>query len=174
MDMSKEEAAKLFKLVPPFTVNMLATAYKRMLLQEHPDHSKAKDATARLGRVLEAYKILKNSASLEVILEEEVTEDGKKLSKLGLGLGAKINGATCGDCSGRGYTTYQERAKCYHADGLPVIFRRGFHRAWCLLCDDTGFRLDKLDKKVHNTCHKCKGCGELPMWNPVLPKGLLL
>ena len=29
------------------------------------------------------------------------------------------------------------------------------------------------NSKTYNTCSKCKGAGEIPMWNPVLPKGFL-
>jgi len=76
----------------------------------------------------------------------------------------------CRKCGGSGQ--FQKKGKCFGCNGAG--WRRPKHRHDpCSTCRGLR-RVEKRNgQKIYNTCGKCKGCGELPMWNPVLPKGLL-
>ena len=82
----------------------------------------------------------------------------------------------CMKCSGTG--SFRMRSgnvgQCFACKGSGWYIRR-FERTFansCPSCLGIGTVASKQVKSYH-TCYKCKGKGELPMWNPVLPKGFL-
>lgn len=76
----------------------------------------------------------------------------------------------CRKCNGSG--TFKNKGKCFACNGAGWMRPKHRHDN-CRTCNGLG-RVEKRNgQKVYNVCGKCKGCGELPMWNPVLPKGLL-
>jgi DnaJ-class molecular chaperone len=76
-------------------------------------------------------------------------------------------------CSGTG--EFSKNGKkigvCYPCKGTGWHVERGFVNR-CQTCH--GLMLVKGKYIDCYTCTKCKGVGELPMWNPVLPRGLLM
>jgi len=76
----------------------------------------------------------------------------------------------CLKCKGSGL--FQGKGKCFGCEGAG--WRRPKNRYDnCRTCNGLGRITKRSGQKIYNVCGKCKGCGELPMWNPVLPKGLL-
>ncbi len=195
------EAVKFLAIVLPVTKNQLKRAYHRRSLQEHPDHSRHPQAEVRFAKLTQAYELLVNhtDAFLETGDSNAVCDDGTKLSKLGKGLGPTTNGMECPECRGRGFRKHATgrnpcmdcftlgvqpvgctkcnrtgvfvvngklKGKCFECDG------RGSRKRACLSCKGAGFT--GSTGVVYAKCNKCEGCGEIPMWNPVLPRGLLL
>jgi len=64
---------------------------------------------------------------------------------------------TCYPCQGSGWVRIQTESPFQNS---------------CPTCKGTTLVEDRR-RKTYHTCFKCKGSGELPMWNPVLPKGFL-
>ena len=76
----------------------------------------------------------------------------------------------CRKCNGSGL--FRGNGKCFGCEGAGWRRSRNHHDQ-CRTCHGLGSVEKRNGRKVYNVCGKCKGCGELPMWNPVLPKGLL-
>ncbi len=79
----------------------------------------------------------------------------------------------CWKCAGTGIFMRNGRAvgKCFACEGSGWRRQDGYGR-WCRTCGTMGVKRVPVRKRYY-TCLKCKGAGELPMWNPVLAKGLL-
>lgn len=167
-------------------------------ISKHPDKTKRFQDVNKAYEVLSADKSI-----IENWGEVTTTTTGQKLADLGKGLGPTTNGATCEECSGFGYRSahgldpcpdcrafgfgdYRFRCKkckgsgkftrngavvgkCFSCNGTGWVRQFGF--GFCQTCDGKGMVERKT--KSYYFCTKCEGKGELPMWNPVLPKGLL-
>lgn len=83
----------------------------------------------------------------------------------------------CKKCRGSGKFTRNGVVvgKCFPCNGAGWIRPSGFGLALglavCQTCNGRGAVERKT--KSYYFCTKCEGKGELPMWNPVLPRGLL-
>ena len=200
--MKTEEALAVLNLKPPFSPNHLKTAYRRAAREEHPDHSKHPEAGDRFRRVQQAYEQLFGNGEVleftESMARATQTDDGTLLSELGKGLGPSTNGRPCDDCSGAGYRSYiigwvactscpiGLPRRCGPCKGTGTFQRPGRRAQRCNRCDGRG-RLQDVCKvcngrmrvpdpnqsRSYSKCLRCKGCGELMVFNPVLPKGLL-
>lgn len=135
--------------------------------------------------------------------EPLVTVAGESLTELGLGLGPSKNGRDCGVCQHRGYNeerpegwkrciwcdcgwSYtqpcqrcqgtgngpkQKPNACPQCKGKAVFHH---HRAVkCRECKGVGGTAVKIGTVLYYMCSNCKGTGEIEIFNPVLPKGLL-
>ena len=108
------------------------------------------------------------------IIEQEIvtvthTEEGDELAKLGRGLGPTTNGVACSECHGVGYRTVHQLAVISGESGWHV------ERSWTNRSQTCHGIMVVMGKNIEcYTCTKCGGKGELPMWNPVLPRGLLI
>jgi DnaJ-class molecular chaperone len=135
---------------------------------------------------------------------KQKTVDGVYFTALGLGLRDPLKNATtcekcnglgrtstknhvlCRNCDGRGwgYTFkcpdclgtgrfFQPRAKrdvtCRRCNGTGYLRFQNAHR--CLTCHGTCF---VEDETVWHFCYHCQGTGEIEIFNPVLPKNLIL
>jgi|WetSurSiteA1Bulk_404760.scaffolds.fasta_scaffold24201_2 DnaJ-class molecular chaperone len=89
------------------------------------------------------------------------------------GIFGDIKELRCGKCSGTGVFMRGGRqvGKCFACDGSGWRPVRNY-LMWCKVCGTRGV-MSVPARKRYYTCEKCKGSGELPMWNPVLAKGLL-
>jgi DnaJ-class molecular chaperone len=203
------EAARFLGLTLPTTKNQVKSAFRRRSREEHPDVSKAKDASDRFNKLVQCFALL-DAASSDVVEEfavEILCSDGTPVANCGNGLGPTTNGATCGSCSGKGFTVYTADAcqDCWEwVNGLFPLYK--VTRVWeykCWVCKGTGMCRDHTcgnckgtgktkdnrkgnhcpsckgtrraprGHKNYDKCLRCKGCGEIPMWNPVLQKGFL-
>ena len=89
----------------------------------------------------------------------------------------------CPQCKGSGSFVPHDMAvkkgmkpKSFGFNDLYGLFGTGRHwpdNHYCNNCGGTGNVLDQTGKKYAVTCSECKGIGEVKMWNPVLPRGLL-
>lgn len=171
---------------------------------DHSKHPQAEERFNNLTKAYEFISTFSDSILKTDTVEgiEAKCEDGTLLSKLGKGLGPTTNGVECGECRGRGFGKHDiggqhpcfdcggylafSRLPCLKCNRSGVYKVNGVARGKCFACNGTGMlnvkcktchgtRWVKEESKiVYNLCLKCKGCGELPMWNPVLPRGLLL
>lgn len=135
------------------------------------------------------------------IRSELSTISGVPLKDLGLGLGPTTNGKDCPRCDHKGYTEnrgYGAKAcpsccvcKRCKGSGYSLKTKSGKYNIICLECNGSGtvepsiFRYCEVcsatrrveDKSEFSTsyrvCALCRGSGELPVFNPVLPKGAL-
>lgn len=207
--MTTVEALGILKLKAPTTWNVVKVRYRQLSKVEHPDVSKHPDAVARFARLAQAMELLRNDPTVFEDYGGVVkTEDGTLLANLGKGLGPTTNGATCGECDGKGYRAVEgggfedcsdcrrgifgdvKELKCWKCEGTGVFMRGGKVVGKCFPCGGSGWRAPRdytmwcrkcgtrgqvqvPARKLFFTCGKCKGTGELPMWNPVLAKGLL-
>jgi DnaJ-class molecular chaperone len=94
----------------------------------------------------------------------------------------------CPDCQSREFMRWEYR--CRKCSGTGVFLARGGKRGECYPCHGTGWLrehgygnrcltcggLGRVEsrERAYNTCYECKGKGELPMWNPVIPRGLII
>jgi DnaJ-class molecular chaperone len=181
--METQTAATLLGVKLPVTKNRLQTAFRQRSLVEHPDHSKHPEANSRFIRLKEAYDLLKDSTSGEVVTEVKdlTTETGEKLSDLGKGLGPTTNGTPCPECSGSGYKelgrfvacpdcrsewtlgwtlgwplykVYEYR--CVRCGGDGVFKVNGVIKGGCYACKATGWYKPKVQSR-HNQCRTCNG-----------------
>lgn len=53
------------------------------------------------------------------------------------------------------------------------IFKHPYLTQLCQFCGGTKTRLTETEQANYHRCWECRGKGEIPMWNPVLPKGRL-
>ena len=216
--MTQEEACRWLRVSLPTTENVIKTAYRRRARQEHPDISKAQDATARMARLIEAYEWVISNCELEHVVGNTsngkgfvLTECGRKVVELGLGLGPLKNGTPCPECNAKGYRAIHSRMKdcpdckmeeygflhleklfrCKRCGGDGVFKINGKAKgecygchgsdwykpknryARCYTCGGLGRVEDRSGAPTYHLCMKCDGTGELEMWNPVIPKGLL-
>ena len=82
----------------------------------------------------------------------------------------------CRKCLGSGLfkMKFGKSGTCYPCQGTGWVRldrERPFHNS-CTTCKGLGL-VEGNNSKTYNTCSECKGAGEIPMWNPVLPKGFL-
>jgi len=95
------------------------------------------------------------------------------------GSGRAPRSVPCRACKGTG-KFQQARSKrivdCRRCNGTGrFVFRYDPRRpSDCRSCGGAGVRYVKdKTRKVYARCRNCDGTGEIPMWNPVLPKGML-
>ena len=79
----------------------------------------------------------------------------------------------CWKCAGTGFFSKNGKrvGVCFACQGKGWHKQKSFRSAPCRTCH--GLQWVKASDKTFYTCQRCEGKGELPMWNPVLPKGLL-
>lgn len=79
----------------------------------------------------------------------------------------------CWKCAGTGFFSKNGKriGVCFACQGKGWYRRKRSKHDPCKTCRDLG-RVKTSDKTFY-TCQRCEGKGELPMWNPVLPRGLL-
>lgn len=110
----------------------------------------AKKAHPDVGGTKEAFQKLQDAYTVcskmisTHVGDQATTETGELLSELGKGLGNFKNGVTCVGCNGKGYQ---------------------MNRRWSL---------SARDREYASVCYSCKGTGETEIFNPVIPKGLLM
>lgn len=80
----------------------------------------------------------------------------------------------CWKCTGTGFFSKNGKriGVCFACQGKGWYRQKSFRSAPCRTCH--GLQWVPSGSKVYYTCRRCEGKGELPMWNPVLPRGLLL
>lgn len=81
----------------------------------------------------------------------------------------------CTRCKGSGkYTNKAGDATfdCYLCKGEG--FQRHFRMDICIVCAGTGGKSVAVGKVVYHICAPCKGSGEIQIYNPVIPKGILI
>jgi hypothetical protein len=76
----------------------------------------------------------------------------------------------CSKCRGLGRLVVDgvNKGVCFRCCGL------GFIRNVCKLCGGEGFVGSAEPRLRYVRCEGCEGCGEVKIYNPVLPRGLLL
>lgn len=93
----------------------------------------------------------------------------------------------CADCDSDG--CIRASGPCRYCSGTgKFIQRRTKAKVNCRACNGTGNRSNAIlcpncfglkqihvpgKKLYYEKCYKCKGTGEIPVWNPVIPKGRL-
>ncbi len=94
----------------------------------------------------------------------------------------------CANCGGEGFT--KRTVTCHRCQGRGRVSQRGSRRSTtCLDCFGSG-RYTNYDisrctlcsgnwqrsttRLAYRVCTQCKGSGEIPIYNPVIPKGRLL
>ena len=169
----QERAENLFHVRFPVAMDLLKTAYRQAVREIHPDKTKKESAGENL-LFIEMVEVYDAICSRPKLIQEkrkldEKTVTGIPLSELGLGLGPMVNATDCGYCERKGYTSYEQNSydKCQQCRG-----KRGNYR--CRICFGTG--VNQYQKKMvveHHLCRECNGKGEVAMFNPCLPKGLL-
>jgi DnaJ-class molecular chaperone len=85
-----------------------------------------------------------------------------------------VRSAKCRACSGTGRFE-QRRSKrvveCRVCRGSGrFIYRRP---VYCSTCGGTGVVWEETGAVTYGKCYKCKGKGEIPIWNPVIQKGAM-
>jgi hypothetical protein len=162
-----------FGLTLPVPRAVLKTRYRERARALHTDTSGA-DTKEAFIKMQQAYELLTADDARGVFTDGpqmEKTEEGTPLKDLGLGLGSLKNGRTCEECSGKGYheragKKWIPRSPCY----LCLHFYGQYHRL-CPKCKKEGLRI--VTEKYFAICGPCKGSGEIEIFNPVIPKGLL-
>jgi DnaJ-class molecular chaperone len=76
----------------------------------------------------------------------------------------------CRKCKGSG--KFQDKGQCFACRGSGWHRPKG-RRNICTSCRGTSFVDNPHGAVSYEKCLTCKGCGELMVFNPVLPKGLL-
>lgn len=81
-----------------------------------------------------------------------------------------LKGRPCRKCKGAGnifipFSPRHQHTQWWYMIGRPKQESR------CNACHGDGMVPSK--RRCHYKCGTCKGCGEIEIWNPVLPKGLL-
>ncbi len=202
-------AKQYFDLELPIEAAELKAAYRQQVKALHPDKND-NDTTAAFQEMQSAYKQLSDSSvALIEAVNNAITDKGIALVDLGLGLSPTVNGVTCLDCQGKGYSTvpgsrFVECTDC-NIDSLGLGLggtrcpqcrgSRGFtaldgSHVICWTCDDQGILPGSIDwwglscsscngtkrklvphGQIHRQCDKCRGIGEIRIYNPVIPKG---
>jgi len=131
------------------------------------------------------------------------TTDGVSLEELGLGLGPRKNGRDCEECKHKGYIEHevsgvrrcewcsfgyaysQPCLRCNGAGNGPKqkpkscptcggLGTKTFGRAQrCRVCGGLGIKSVGRGTVEYRLCYKCLGTGEIEIFNPVIPKGIL-
>lgn len=79
----------------------------------------------------------------------------------------------CGWCKGTGGNTPKGCAAC-NGKGWVISDYRIKHNNSCGHCGGTAKDPAQKQHLSHELCTECKGAGEIEMFNPVLPRGLLM
>lgn len=171
----------MFTLKQPFTLDELKTAYRAAVKKVHPDLGGTVD---NFRAVQLQYENLLLFASIDKN-RSVCTTDGTLVSKLGMGLGLTKNGKECHQCLGNGYHA-SKVGGIREACSNTVHFNRVSDNLWtdslfiprkkygpsCALCHDNGYII-REQRTIYVRCFTCLGTGEVEVWNPVLPKGLI-
>lgn len=187
---------EMFDLTPPITHAGLKRAFRKRVLEVHPDHAGGDNGDAFIA-VKEAFDALMvypelfdpEDPAIVAAYVGATTDDGTPLSSLGNGLGKpEANTRICETCHGRGWIKNEEKhfemvwgyPDCWKCFGTGGSFWSGE----CTKCGGDG-KFKKHGKRwvkvyISTTVHKpkkCEGCGgtgETRLANPVIPPGLLL
>ena len=159
--LSAKQAKDIFDLDWPFTIDSLTKAYRRSLLENHPDKGGSNEETKE---ILAAYNDLVDYATSSQEIKNPVTDEGVPLLSYGRGLGPTTNGIFCGDCGngnsiGQGYVTYTTEVRIT-GTGRPCDciegFRREIIKSPCNRCIKGKYKL-RSDQEVD--CWGCEGTG---------------
>jgi hypothetical protein len=172
---------KHFGLTLPINLPALKHAYRQAAKKLHTDTS-GSDTKAAFIEMQKAYELLCKCPGAFTEAEKEFcyTEEGTPLSDLGRGLGMR-NGKPCQKCKGVGYRKEQAwrlvpkpTPEVFHIQGAtPTPCRRCAALQSTLGCHVCWGRFDRKLLTLYLICAACQGHGEIELFNPVLPKGLL-
>lgn len=111
--------------------------------------------------------------------ELESTEEGTPLTDLGHGVGPTKNGKDCTECDGKGYHTEKNVRRVVWTPRHKGVRTQPCERCraitWTIGCRTCDGLFDRavVTTQVHKICVPCQGKGEIEIFNPVIPKGLL-
>lgn len=174
--MTISEARTLLSVHERASKPEILSAFRNYVKNNHQDQSGVKvdmDVAVKAKQLL-----LANTASFEGISDPNPhlhTVDGVPLFKLGNGVPWPKSGKPCHDCQGRGFSWYtmQPEITCPACSGLGrsiVNYYKPCHR-----CKGTRTVRSALGgRRVYVKCQVCEGIGEIEIFNPLLPKGLLV
>lgn len=167
---TRELARQHLGLTLPCTLEALQHAYRAAVKRCHPDVGGTSKQFVELRAAYD--QIRRDPMSFDDIGEgSRKTIDGTLLAELGQGLGPTVNGRQCGECSGRGWTTYRDEITRPCPECLKVAFRPR-HFTWCRRCYGSGTVVAGHVIR-YQKCFRCHGVGEIALFNPVFPKGRL-
>jgi DnaJ-class molecular chaperone len=170
-----ETAAQQFGVKLPIERATLKKLFREAAKRLHTDTS-GEDTKEAFILMKSAYDFLCDENLTGVFTDGPellTTEEGTPLSYLGLGLGPMKNSKTCDECKGAGYRT-DKRWKFEWTPSIPCSHCLLMGTTiFCGRCGPKGIR--RIDKKVtvYMICAPCQGTGEIELFNPVIPKGLL-
>jgi len=183
VSLTLDKALSVLQLDYPFDDNSLKSAFRLKSKETHPDCG---GNSEDFKKVISAYELLKEYVQEFSNGKGLVTTDGVLLDELGKGLPEK-NAAQCKNCNGLGYTvTINNRMisgdSCPACSGLGMRYemvgmgfrrRRGLVR--CQRCQGRGvFSPVYSERTLYHVCSRCKGIGEIEIYNPVLKKGVVI
>lgn len=81
----------------------------------------------------------------------------------------------CRSCSGRGkiVTIDNKSVSCLPCNGTGQVAHHS-KKSICPTCSGAGASYTRAGVAYHQICWRCSGTGEIPILNPVLPKGRLM
>lgn len=166
-------AEEYFGLKLPTERDTLKSRYRQRVRSLHPDLNPGLETSDKFLAMQRAYEMLTTEGVPGVFKDGPQllkTRDGFPLSELGLGLGPRKNGSTCKECSGKGYQQrFEEVWKPYPPCPMCCICRSTMG---CVRCRYKNYT--HKQEKFYTICAHCQGTGEIEMFNPVIPKGLLV
>lgn len=171
----QQQAAFYFGVTLPVERDTLKSAYRTAAKRLHTDVSGAdtKDAFVIMKA---AYDALCDEKATGVFTDGpalQATEEGTPLSELGLGLGNNKNGATCQTCKGVGYRTEKDFRTEWKPRPPCAWCQMTRSTLGCRTCGPRGFSHRQVNTVTYKICAPCQGTGEIEMFNPCIPKGLL-
>lgn len=106
---------------------------------------------------------------------KDKTLSGELLNDLGRGVPAPGSGTKCDDCKGKGYFRYlnQPYVRCHSCYGHGVANHVSKGPTPCGRCEGTGKLISAKCTPYFIKCNKCRGCGEIEIFNPLIPKSLI-
>ena len=164
---------KYFGLPLPCDKAALKHAFRAAAKRLHTDTSGA-DTKAAFIEMKEAYDLLLMCPGALAGGEKDFccTEEGTPLSDLGLGLGHK-NGKPCEKCKGQGYyKTWDWVLKPTRPGAVPCPTCARMQSS--LGCSRCWGKFKRVQETIYKICAACQGHGEIELFNPVIPKGLLV
>jgi DnaJ-class molecular chaperone len=168
----------------PILESVLKSQFRMLAKKLHSDTGGRDEAFIELKR---EYDELVKSA-VKTIDEVIKTEEGILLTELGLG--RKDNGSECSGCNGRGYLIHAHFSPCKRCVNGHIPYCSECHkvldqwleivRACCIVngnfaranwtkCPDCKSGVKEKSRAYHR-CTECNGCGEIPVFNPVIIK----
>lgn len=168
-----------FELDFPPTEEGLRDKFRDMTLRgryRHPDLGGTSEDFVELRT---SYEFLLGFCDRSSFIESSVQFiNGIPITEFGRGLGPTTNGIACEFCNGKGFYSatrlehiYDPRA-CRSCRGMGSFISQRLRVTVCSDCNGFGRNLLGRENRTHHyTCHKCKGVGEISIFNPAFQKG---